>query len=64
MNGEQDRMQYREERREAGASRSNGLPPPSQAHASCPWCWSLFTNIVVLLDHVDQWHLPPEPAAA
>jgi hypothetical protein len=44
--------------------RAKPLPPPSPSHASCPWCRARFATIVLLLDHVDRWHLPPEPSAA
>jgi hypothetical protein len=33
------------------------LPPPSKAHATCPWCTRHLDSIVDLLDHVDAEHL-------
>lgn len=48
----------------ADADRAGDRPERSSLPASCPWCRRRFATTVALLDHVDRWHLRPEPAAA
>jgi hypothetical protein len=46
------------------AASADDLPKPSPRRVSCPWYRHQFTTLVALLDRVDRWHLPPEPAGA